>query len=202
MSKIIAIGATATAVALLVGTFVITQTKTRALGECGTTAVAGAALGGPFELVDKTGKTVTDLDVITKPTLVYFGYAFCPDVCPLDMARNAAAMDILAEQGIDAGGVFITIDPARDTSEVVGEYAENFHPEMIGLTGTAAQVDAAVKAYRVVASRQDDDPEYYLMQHSTFSYLVMPDRGFVDFFRQVDTPEQVADRVACFAATS
>ena len=202
MSKIIAIGATATAVALLVGTFVITQTRKPASGDCGTTAVAGATLGGPFELVDKTGKTVTDLDVISKPTLVYFGYSFCPDVCPLDMARNAAAMDILAEQGKDAGGVFITIDPARDTSEVVGEYAENFHPEMIGLTGTAAQVEAAVKAYRVVASRQDDDPEYYLMQHSTFSYLVMPDRGFVDFFRQVDTPEQVADRVACFAATS
>lgn len=202
MSKWIATGASAAAVALVAGTFAVTQLRAPTMADCGATAVAGDVIGGPFELVDKTGKTVTNTDVITKPTLVYFGYTFCPDVCPLDMARNAAAMDILEERGVDAGGVFITIDPARDTTEIVGEYADNFHPDMIGLTGTEDQVAVAVKAYRVVASKQDDDPEYYLMQHSTFSYLVMPDKGFVEFFRQVDTPEQVADRVACFAAAS
>jgi protein SCO1 len=202
MSKWIAIGASVGVVALVAGTFVITKLRAPISASCSTTAVAGDVIGGPFELVDKSGKTVTDLDVITKPTLVYYGYTFCPDVCPLDMARNAAAMDILTEQGVDVGGVFITIDPARDTPEIVGEYADNFHPDMIGLTGTEEQVSRAVKAYRVVASKQDDDPDYYLMQHSTFSYLVMPDKGFVEFFRQVDTPDEVADRVACFAAAS
>lgn len=202
MSKWIAIGAGVAVVAMVVGTFVVTKQRAPKKSECGATAVAGDVIGGSFELIDKTGKIVTDRDVITKPTLVYFGYTFCPDVCPLDMARNAAAMDILAEQGLDVGGVFITIDPARDTTEIVGEYADNFHPDMIGLTGSDEQITQAVKAYRVVASKQDDDPEYYLMQHSTFSYLVMPDKGFVEFFRQVDTPEQVADRVACFAAAS
>lgn len=202
MSKWIAIGASVAVVVLLAGTYAATKLRAPTMAGCGATAVANNAIGGPFELIDKTGKTVTDLDVFTKPTLVYFGYSFCPDVCPLDMARNAAAMDILAERGVDAGGVFITIDPARDTPEIVGEYADNFHPDMIGLTGSQEQIDRAVKAYRVVASKQDDDPEYYLMQHSTFSYLVMPDTGFVEFFRQVDTPDQVADRVACFAAAS
>jgi len=98
--------------------------------------------------------------------------------------------------------VFITIDPARDTPEVVAEFTDNFHPDMIGLTGSDAQIAAASKAYRTFYARQDDDPEYYLMQHSTFSYLTMPETGFVEFFRQEDSPEKVADTVACFAAAS
>lgn len=202
MSKTIAIGASVAAVALVVGTFAISQLRAPSMAQCGATAVAGDVIGGPFELIDKTGETVTSEALLTKPTLIYFGYSFCPDVCPLDMARNAAAMDVLAEEGVDVSGVFITIDPERDTPEIVGEYADNFHPDMIGLTGSVEQIAKAVKAYRVVASKQDDDPEYYLMQHSTFSYLVLPDKGFVEFFRQVDSPEEVADRVACYAAAS
>lgn len=202
MSKFIAIGAGAVAVALVGGTFAITQLRAPSMQDCGATAVAGDVIGGPFELIDKTGATVTSESLLTKPTLIYFGYTFCPDVCPLDMARNAAAMDLLGEHGVDVSGVFITIDPERDTPDVVGEYADNFHPDMIGLTGSEAQIDAASKAYRTVYAKQGDDPEYYLMQHSTFTYLVMPDAGFVEFFRQVDSPEEVADRVACYAAAS
>lgn len=202
MPKYFAMSAAVAAAALIGGTFAITTLRTPSTAECGATAVANNAIGGPFELIDKTGKTVTNESLITKPTLIYFGYTFCPDVCPLDMARNAAALDILAERGVDVSGVFITIDPERDTPEIVGEYADNFHPDMIGLTGSAAQIDAASKAYRTVYAKQGDDPEYYLMQHSTFTYLTLPERGFVEFFHQVDTPEEVADRVACFAAAS
>jgi protein SCO1/2 len=202
MSKIIAIGATVTLVAVVGGTFAVTQMMTHTLADCSTSAVGGDAIGGPFELIDETGRTVTDVDVITKPALIYFGYTFCPDVCPLDAARNAAAVDILAERGIDVTPVFITIDPARDTPQRVGEYTDYFHPDMIGLTGSDAQIAAASKAYRTFYSRQDDDPDYYLMQHSTFSYLTLPDIGFVEFFRQVDSPEKVAHSIACFAAAS
>jgi protein SCO1/2 len=202
MSKIIAIGATVTLVAVVGGAFAVTQMMTHTLADCSTSAVGGDAIGGPFELIDETGRTVTDVDVITKPALIYFGYTFCPDVCPLDAARNAAAVDILAERGIDVTPVFITIDPARDTPQRVGEYTDYFHPDMIGLTGSDAQIAAASKAYRTFYSRQDDDPDYYLMQHSTFSYLTLPDIGFVEFFRQVDSPEKVADSIACFAAAS
>ncbi len=202
MSKMIAISASVAAVALIGGTFVLTQLRAPSLADCGASAVAGSAIGGPFELVDETGRTVTDMDVITQPTLIYFGYTFCPDVCPLDVARNAAAVDILAERGVSATPVMISIDPARDTPEVMAEYTDNFHPTMIGLTGSDAQVAVASKAYRTVYAKQDDDPEYYLMQHSTFTYLALPDLGVVEFFRQADSPEKVADIVACFAAAA
>jgi len=175
---------------------------TRAVTQCAGTAVAGGAIGGPFELVDETGQTVTDKDVITEPTLIYFGFSFCPDVCPIDNARNAAAVDILAEQGHSVTPVFVTVDPARDTVEVMRDYTDNFHPKMIGLTGTVDQTDAAAKAYRVFYQLHDDDPEYYLVDHTVMTYLALPETGFADFFRRDDSPDQVADRVACILETN
>ncbi len=165
---------------------------------CGDTAVAGADIGGPFELVSETGETVTDIDIITKPTLVYFGYTFCPDVCPLDSARNASAAYLLEDQGYDIGTVFITVDPARDTPQIVGDFADNFRDDMIGLTGTAEQVDAASKAYRTYYRKQEGDPEYYLVDHSTQTYLMFPETGFATFFKRDHTAEQIAETTACF----
>jgi protein SCO1/2 len=129
---------------------------------------------------------------------VYFGYTFCPDVCPVDLSRNAIAVDILDEQGVEITPVFISIDPARDTPEVVGDYASNFHDRMIGLTGSPEQVKAASVAYRTYYAKADEDPEFYIMDHSTFSYLVFPEQGFVEFFRTEETPEAVAEKLACF----
>jgi len=168
--------------------------------ECRTSMVAGGAgaIGGPFELVNAQGKTVTDADVITEPSILYFGYTFCPDICPYDAARNAEAVDLLADQGISATPVFITIDPDRDTPEVVGEFASYVHPKMIGLTGSPDQIKAASKAYRTYYNKQDSIDEYYLVDHSTVSYLVLPDHGFVEFFRRETTPEQMAETAACF----
>lgn len=176
-----------------------------AFAECRGGAVAGGDIGGPFTLLDGTGAEVTDDQVITKPAILYFGYTFCPDVCPLDSMRNAQAIDILeADYGIVATPVFITVDPERDTPEVVGAFARNFHDRMIGLTGSPAQVEAAAAAYRVYARKQEaeaGDP-YYLVDHSAFSYIVLPGLGFVDFVRREDTPEEVAARVACFVAAA
>ena len=168
---------------------------------CGASAVGGD-IGGPFELLNEDGVMVTDADVITEPTLIYFGFAFCPDFCPLDLSRNAAAIDLIAEKGISATPVFITIDPARDTVEVVKDYTDLYHPKMIGLTGTDAQVDAAAKAYRAYYAKADNDPEYYLMQHSTFTYLVLPEQGFVEFFKSGDEAETVAEITACFVQSA
>ena len=198
MARWVAIGAGVAIVALLGGTYVVTQQRTAAA--CAGSAIAGGAIGGPFTLVDGAGDTVTDADIVTEPTLIYFGYTFCPDVCPIDNARNAAAVDLLAEEGVSATPVFITVDPERDTTEVVGDYVENFHPKMVGLTGSAAQVADAARAYRVFYSKQEGDPEYYLVSHSVFTYLALPGAGVVDVFAREDTPEEVADRVACFAA--
>ncbi len=168
--------------------------------QCRSAQVAGGAgaIGGPFTLVNGVGQTVTDADVVAEPTLLYFGYTFCPDVCPLDTARNAAAVDILEEMGISATPVFVSIDPERDTPEVVGEFAELVHPKMIGLTGSPEQVRAASQAYRTYYKKQEEGGEFYLVDHSTFTYLVLPGHGFVEFFRREDTPDQMAEKVACF----
>lgn len=167
---------------------------------CRTGQVAGGAgaIGGPFTLVDGAGRTVTDAEVITEPTLLYFGYTFCPDVCPLDTARNAVAVDLLAEQGISATPAFISIDPERDTPEVVKEFSAAIHPKMIGLTGSPEQVRAASQAYRTYFKKQEDGDGYYLVDHSTFTYLVLPGDGFVEFFRRETTPEEMAEATACF----
>lgn len=171
--------------------------------QCRGGQVGGGDIGGPFTLVDQTGQTVTDAEVLTKPSLIYFGYTFCPDVCPLDVARNSEAVDILEEQGFDVTPVFITIDPERDTPEVLAEFAENLHPKMIGLTGSAEQVKVASQAYKTFYRKQDGgDPEFYLVDHSTFTYLTLPGIGFVDFFRRDDTSDQIAQRVACFVTSA
>ncbi|KUJ78026.1 protein senC [Ruegeria marisrubri] len=168
--------------------------------QCRAGQVAGgtAAIGGPFELVNSKGETVTDKDVITGPSLLYFGYTFCPDVCPLDTSRNAEAVDILEERGQMVTPIFISIDPDRDTPEVVGEFASNLHERMIGLTGSPEQVKAASKAYKTYYKAQDKSDEYYLVDHSTFSYLVLPEYGFVEFFKRDETAEEMADRIGCF----
>lgn len=169
---------------------------------CRTSAVAGgaAAIGGPFSLTDGNGRSVTDADVITGPTLVYFGYSFCPDVCPTDLSRNALAADALAAKGAPVGQVFITIDPARDTQEAIREFTSAIDPKLIGLTGTPEEIAAAAKAYKVYYRKSGDDPEYYLMDHSTFTYLMAPDVGFLEIYRSDATPEQVAESVQCYAA--
>lgn len=177
-------------------------------GPCRASAIAGgtAAIGGDFELVSETGETVTDDEVLSEPSLVYFGYTFCPDVCPFDAARNADAVDLLAERGYDVQPVFITVDPQRDTPEVLAEYTDYLHPDMLGLTGDEAQVGRAAQAYRAFHSRRDgEEPDFYFMDHSTFSYLMLPEHGFVELFRGAAGPsgvgvtaKEVADRAACF----
>jgi protein SCO1/2 len=165
--------------------------------QCGGSTVAGD-LGGPFTLVNGAGETVTNEQVITEPTLIYFGYTYCPDVCPLDVDRNAAAVEILEERGQSVTPVFITIDPARDTSEVVNDFAEAMHPRMIGLTGSDEQIAQASKAYRTYYKAHPPVDGEYLVDHSTFSYLVTPEHGFLEFFRRELTPEQMADKIGCF----
>ena len=207
MVKTIAI-AGSVAVALMIGAIVwITSTSSpeEQFAQCRAGQIAGgtAAIGGPFELVSETGETVTDAQVITEPTLIYFGYTFCPDVCSIDVSRNAVAVDILEENGSIVQPVFISIDPKRDTPEVLADYTEIMHPRMLGLTGSDEQVKAASQAYRTFYKAHDqDDDEFYLVDHSTLSYLVFPEQGFAEFFRRDETPEGMAERIQCFLDAS
>jgi protein SCO1/2 len=159
--------------------------------------IAGAEIGGPFTLTDHAGARVTSAALIDGPTLIYFGYTFCPDICPVDVAVMASAVDLLAGQGFDVTPVFITIDPARDTPEALAYYAEAMHPEMVALTGAEAEVKAAADAYRVYYQRIDleDSAADYLMSHSTFTYFVMPG-GLKALFRNGFPPEEMAGEVA------
>ena len=200
MSRIIAPIAAIAAAVLVGGSWLATRdANPDQFAQCRASAVAGGtAIGGPFELVNAKGETVTDKDVITEPTMVYFGYTFCPDVCPLDVSRNAEATDFLAEGGQSMTPLFISIDPNRDTPEVVGDFALNMHEKMIGLTGSPEQVKAASQAYRTYYKAHPADDEYYLVDHSTFSYLVLPEHGFVEFFRREIGAEDMAKTVGCF----
>lgn len=200
MIRIIAPVAAVSVAAILGGTYFLSQnTNGDPFAQCRVSSVAGGgAIGGPFELVNSQGVTVTDVDVVTEPTLIYFGYTFCPDVCPFDVSRNAEAVDLLTETDRSVTPVFISVDPNRDTPEVVGDFAFNMHEKMVGLTGSPEQVKAASQAYRTYYKAHDDGSDFYLVDHSTFSYLVLPEIGFVEFFRREVTPEQMADKIGCF----
>ena len=206
MTRVFAIMAFLAAVALVGLTYYLTTANSGSdqFAECRASQVAGgsAQIGGPFTLVSETGETVTDEEVIDKPSLIYFGYTFCPDVCSIDAARNAVAVDILGERGLDVKPIFISIDPERDTPEVMADYTDILHPAMIGLTGSKDQVKAASTAYRTFFQRRETGDEFYLMDHSTFSYLTMPNEGFVEFFRRDAMPEEMADRIGCFMAAA
>ncbi len=167
--------------------------------QCRTTNIAGIGdvIGGPFTLMDENGVEVTEKDVITGPTLVYFGYSYCPDVCPLDGVRNAEVATILRDRGQPIGDLFITVDAMRDTPEVMKEFTDYFDEDMIGLTGSEQQIIDVAKAYRVYFSKNGDG-EDYLMDHSTLTYLMEPEIGLVEVFRRDLPAEQMAERIGCF----
>jgi protein SCO1/2 len=132
--------------------------------------LAGAAIGGDFTLFDKTGKTVRWSDFAGKWRIVYFGYTFCPDACPLDMQTTMQGFNRFAKDHAALADqvqpIFITIDPARDTPARVGEFAAAFSPRLLGLTGTQAQVDAAAKAFVAYHTKGKETQGGYLMDHS------------------------------------
>jgi len=201
MTRMIAIAAVLIAVAGMGALYLMGSGEPEdQFAQCRASSIAGGAgeIGGPFTLVSETGETVTDADVITKPALIYFGYTFCPDVCPIDTVRNADAIDLLREDGRDMLPVFISIDPERDTPEVMAQYTDYLHDDMLGLTGTPEQVAAVSQAYRTYYRKQDTEDEFYLVDHSTLSYLVLPQTGFAEFFRRDVTPEKMAERIQCF----
>lgn len=199
-AKTAAIAASALVVIGLGVTWLATGQKDEdVFAQCRRGVIGGSGqIGGPFTLVSETGETVTDKDVITKPSLVYFGYTYCPDVCPLDNARNADAVSLLDERGYDVTPVFISVDTERDTPELLREFTDIMHPKMIGLTGSPEQIAAASKAYRTYFKVQSPGDPYTLIDHSTQTYLVFPDIGFVEFFNRDTGAEDMANQVACF----
>ena len=165
-------------------------------GDSGTGVVD---IGGPFTLVDQEGRTRQASDFAGRYMLVFFGYTHCPDVCPTTLQAVADTMDILedtagAEAARNIVPIFITVDPTRDTPDVMKEYAALFHPRLVGLTGSEEQVAAAAKAYRVYYARRGEDSDY-LMDHSAFIYLMGPDGRYITHFRPGMAPEEMAAKI-------
>ena len=140
-----------------------------------------ALVGGPFTLTDQDGRRVTEKDFLGKYMLVFFGYTYCPDVCPTELQVMTAALDQMGAQADRIQPVFVSIDPARDTPQVIKAYVGNFGPRLMGLTGTPEEVAAIAKAYRVYYAKAGNTASStdYLMDHSSIIYLMGPDGRFV-----------------------
>jgi protein SCO1/2 len=154
-------------------------------------------IGGPFVLVNQDGKTVSEADFKGKYMLIYFGYTYCPDVCPTSLTTMGDALDMLGDKAEDITPVFITVDPERDDPEALKMYVEYFHPRLVGLTGSVDQVMTAAKAYKAYFSKfgdgyGDDD---YTMDHSSITYLIAPDGNFVTHFGHGVEAEPMAEKL-------
>jgi protein SCO1/2 len=143
-----------------------------------------ALIGGPFTLVGRDGKPVTDQAFRGKYMMVFFGFTHCPDICPAELQMMAAALDELGPKANEIIPIFITLDPERDTPMVVSDYVTNFSPRFVGLTGSSEQIAAAAKAYRVVYSKfqQDNSSSDYSIDHSAFVYLMGKDGEYITHF--------------------
>lgn len=165
--------------------------------------VGQAAIGGPFSLIDAQGQQFTDVDLRGRFVLLYFGFTHCPDICPEELEKVAMAVDVASKNsGVENGivPVFISIDPERDGPAQVGAYVKEFHPRMIGLTGTLDAVRDAAKSYRVYYTKasigSDPNDQDYLIDHSIITYLLDPDGKFVTFFGRNYNAEEMAANVA------
>lgn len=185
--------------AIGVAAWLWTEIEERQATSSGSVTTSGAALvGGPFELIDQIGSARSDRDFLGRYMLIYFGYVYCPDVCPTSLANMSQGLDILAEEAPDKAAkivpIFITVDPERDTVEVMQSYAEHFHPDLVALTGSDEQVAKAAKAYRVYyAKAGEEGSDDYLMDHSSFIYLMGPDGAYVAHFTHTATPDEIAE---------
>lgn len=147
----------------------------------GEISTGKALIGGPFTLTDHTGKRVTEKDFLGRPALVFFGYTHCPDICPSGLQVISAALDKLGDRAKTLVPVFVTLDPARDTPQILAQYLKSFNPRFVGLTGSDAEVASAAKAYRVFYQKVEDEKskDDYTFDHAAIFYLMGPDGSFI-----------------------
>ena len=171
--------------------------------ECGGNRVAGgnSAIGGNFELTNTNNKKFNSQKFITEPSLIYFGYSYCPDVCPFDLQRNAIAVDLLSNANKAVTPIFITIDPLRDNPNRLKEFSSFIHPKLIALTGSTEEVKQVMRLFKVYGQKSNEnnfDEDTYLMDHSAFTYLVSSSNEFVDYFSREISSEEMAERISCY----
>jgi len=154
-----------------------------------------SAVGGPFTLVSHDGKTVTDRDFLGAPSLVFFGFTHCPDVCPTKLFEISEVLRAAGERGRALRALFITVDPERDTPDVLKSYLGSFDPRIVGLTGDRSAVDAAIRAYRGYARKVPTEGGDYSMEHTALVYLMDRSGRFVSAFNLARPPAQAAEEL-------
>jgi protein SCO1 len=175
------------------GAFLALALRDTPRGVAGT--ALASAIGGPFQLVDQNGKTVTDADLKGRWSLIYFGYTHCPDACPTALNDISIALSELGEKRDAVRPVFITVDPERDTPESLKAYVTSFDAPILALTGTAEQVAKAAKGYRVYYAKHPEAGGDYSMDHSSVIYVMDPEGRFTASFTHESAPEQISERL-------
>lgn len=158
--------------------------------------VAGLDIGGPFSLMDHTGAAVTEKTYDGQYKLIYFGFTYCPAICPTELQKVSRVMSALEKKNPEIAAkfqpLFITVDPQRDTVGVMKDYVSLFHPKLLGLTGTQPQVDFITKAYRIFARKvETEEQQDYTMDHSSYLYLMGPDNRLMALYRMDDNADFV-----------
>lgn len=176
--------------ALIGGVLWYESEKVTGLGR--VVATGQADVGGPFQLTDQSGKRVSDKDFRGRYMLIYFGYSFCPDVCPTTLAVMAQALEKVGDRSQRIVPILITIDPERDTPKVLEDYVKAFGPSFTGLTGTPDEIKAVEKKYRVYAVKRPLEGGNYGMDHSSVIYLMGPDGKMVSFYDEAISPDDLA----------
>lgn len=178
--------------AFLVGLLVISGALLWVVGRSPVQMAAPSAIGGPFKLVDQNGQAVTEQALKGKPSLIFFGFTHCPDVCPTALFDMSELYKALGRDGDKVGAYFVTVDPERDTPAVMKEYLSSFDPRLRGLTGDPAAVAAMEKAYRVYSKKVPLDGGGYTMDHTALVYLMNKDGQFIAPFNLKRKPEEAA----------
>lgn len=150
-------------------------------------------IGFDYTLTDQDGESFKRSQLDGQYQLVYFGFTYCPDICPVELTRISEAMKALGADAAKVTPVFISVDPVRDTPEVLQPYLSNYHDRFVGLTGTEAQIDKVIESYKVYAKKVDD-PNHaeYMVDHSSFIYLIDPQQELLKLFHKEDTPADIA----------
>lgn len=157
-----------------------------------TVSVGKTTVGGPYALTDQDGRPRSSADFRGRFQLIYFGYSFCPDVCPTTLAVMSDALDKMGADANRIVPIFITVDPARDTAKVMKQYVAAFGPRFVGLTGSQAALDKVEEEFRVYARKQPLEGGTYAMDHSSVVYLMGPDGRLVKYYNDPLSPDQLA----------
>lgn len=185
-------------VGVCLGLLLVPGALDRLVPKAAIRSIGEATVGGPFTLTDQNGRRVTDQEWRGKYLLVFFGFTFCPDVCPTALQVTASALDKLGAKADRVVPLFISVDPERDTPEMMARYVASFHPRLVGLTGSADEITAVARAYRVYNRKSKDEKSAagYTIDHSSIVYLMGPDGKFVTHFTHTTSPDAMAAAIA------